>query len=96
MNDALLDILCCPVSGQRLRRKEGSAPDAGSGWLQSEDGHHNYPIRGGIPRFVPESNYADNFGMQWNHFARTQLDSHSGHPISAERFWALPAGNMPN
>ena len=25
--------------------------------------------------------------MQWNHFARTQLDSHSGHPISANRFW---------
>jgi 2-polyprenyl-3-methyl-5-hydroxy-6-metoxy-1,4-benzoquinol methylase len=36
---------------------------------------------------VSESNYADNFGLQWNHFAKTQLDSHSGHPISAERFW---------
>jgi len=36
---------------------------------------------------VPESNYADNFGMQWNHFRQTQLDSYSGHPISAERFW---------
>jgi SAM-dependent methyltransferase len=25
--------------------------------------------------------------MQWNHFAKTQLDSYSGHPISFERFW---------
>jgi SAM-dependent methyltransferase len=56
--------------------------------MVSEDGAHRYPIRGGIPRFVLESNYADNFGMQWNHFSRTQLDSHSGQPISAKRFWA--------
>jgi 2-polyprenyl-3-methyl-5-hydroxy-6-metoxy-1,4-benzoquinol methylase len=58
-----------------------------SGWLVSSDGQQRYPVHGGIPRFVPESNYADSFGMQWNHFAKTQLDSHSGHPISAERFW---------
>jgi SAM-dependent methyltransferase len=25
--------------------------------------------------------------MQWNHFRQTQLDSFSGHPISANRFW---------
>lgn len=87
MNDSLLPILRCPASGQRLRRSDDTAPDAESGWLVSEDGQHRHPIRGGIPRFVPASNYADNFGMQWNHFARTQLDSHSGHAISAERFW---------
>jgi 2-polyprenyl-3-methyl-5-hydroxy-6-metoxy-1,4-benzoquinol methylase len=57
------------------------------GILFSSDGKFKYPIRGSIPRFVPESNYADNFGMQWNLFARTQLDSHSGHPISSDRFW---------
>lgn len=57
------------------------------GELISEDGSNRYPIRGFIPRFVPESNYADNFGVQWNLFRRTQLDSHSGHPISADRFW---------
>jgi hypothetical protein len=36
---------------------------------------------------VPESNYADNFGMQWNHFRQTQLDSYSGLPNSSDRFW---------
>ena len=71
-----------------MQDREG--PD---GWLVSTDGHHRYPVRGGIPRFVPPSNYADNFGMQWNHFAKTQLDSHSGHPISADRFWKATAWN---
>jgi 2-polyprenyl-3-methyl-5-hydroxy-6-metoxy-1,4-benzoquinol methylase len=67
------------------------AIDIVSGWLVSEDGLYRYPIRNGIPRFVPESNYADSFGMQWNHFSKTQLDSHSGHPISAARFWKATA-----
>ncbi len=58
-----------------------------SGLLVTADGAQRYPIRNFVPRFVPESNYADNFGMQWNKFSRTQLDSYSGHPISAQRFW---------
>lgn len=89
MKTELLDLLRCPKTGQYLKL-EGSnynALEIEDGWLVSDDGQHRYPIRNGIPRFVPESNYADNFGMQWNHFAKTQLDSHSGHPISAERFW---------
>lgn len=40
-----------------------------------------------VPRFVPADNYAANFGLQWNRFAKTQLDSHSGVPISRERFF---------
>jgi 2-polyprenyl-3-methyl-5-hydroxy-6-metoxy-1,4-benzoquinol methylase len=86
---SLLELLRCPVSGQRLRLATAQAPDdeVAEGWLLSSDGCHRYPIRRSIPRFVPESNYADSFGMQWNRFSRTQLDSHSGHPISARRFW---------
>src|SRR5262245_14200600 len=89
MKTAVLDLLRCPKSGQRLTLADGSrlGDDIETGWLVSSDGRYRYPIRTGVPRFVPESNYADNFGMQWNAFRRTQLDSHSGHPISAERFW---------
>jgi 2-polyprenyl-3-methyl-5-hydroxy-6-metoxy-1,4-benzoquinol methylase len=58
-----------------------------TGWLVTTDRAHRYPIREFIPRFVPESNYADNFGMQWNLFRQTQLDSYSGQSISKERFW---------
>lgn len=85
----VLRLLRCPRSDQRLkivdRLDEGGRIK--SGWLVSEDGHNRYPIRNFIPRFVPESNYADSFGMQWNRFRKTQLDSYSGHPISAGRFW---------
>lgn len=89
MKQELIQWLRCPQTGQQLHQ-EYNAPSnekVEEGWLVSEDGLHRYPIRGDIPRFVPESNYADNFGMQWNRFPRTQLDSYSGHPISADRFW---------
>ena len=46
----------------------------------------SYPIVRYIPRFVSMENYATNFGLQWNRFRQTQLDSYSGHPISRDRF----------
>jgi SAM-dependent methyltransferase len=33
------------------------------------------PSVNGVLRFVPKSNYADNFGFQWTRFAQTQLDT---------------------
>ncbi|HEX9871490.1 MAG TPA: methyltransferase domain-containing protein [Candidatus Tectomicrobia bacterium] len=89
MHTELPEILRCPRTGQRLvlEQPEYRLEHVQSGWLVSEDGAHRYAIRDFIPRFMPESNYADSFGMQWNKFRRTQLDSHSGHPISASRFW---------
>lgn len=44
-------------------------------------------IRMGVARFVSSDNYADNFGLQWNTFRSTQLDSHSGLNLSARRLW---------
>lgn len=89
MKIELLELLRCPKTGQELRldRKIYDTHEIHEGVLISTDGHKRYPIHNSIPRFVPETNYADNFGMQWNHFRQTQLDSYSGHPISAERFW---------
>jgi SAM-dependent methyltransferase len=88
MNKAFLARLRCPQSGLMLML-EFLATDSKDqcDYLVTTDGRYRYPIRNGIPRFVSESNYANNFGMQWNYFAKTQLDSNSGHPISAERFW---------
>jgi 2-polyprenyl-3-methyl-5-hydroxy-6-metoxy-1,4-benzoquinol methylase/uncharacterized protein YbaR (Trm112 family) len=85
----LLEYLRCPISGQVLtvESNEVATGDIQNGSLVTIDGRHSYASRGGIPRFVPDSTYADNFGMQWNKFRQTQLDSFSGHPISAERFW---------
>ena len=89
MKIELLSMLRCPRTGQSLTLVD-QIEDNGeviSGTLISADGVNQYPIRGGIPRFVPSNNYADNFGMQWNHFSKTQLDSYTGIPISSNRFW---------
>ena len=43
------------------------------GVLTSLDGIRKVPIIGGIPRFVETSNYADNFGLQWNPFHSTPV-----------------------
>ena len=89
MKTELIEMLRCPKTRQRLHLEGGvdNSQDVEEGWLVSEDGQHRYSVLKGIPRFVPQSNYADNFGMQWNHFRQTQLDSHSGLPISTDRFW---------
>jgi SAM-dependent methyltransferase len=89
MNLELLERLRCPQTGQRLTLETSvsNGNEIESGWLVSVDGQHRYPVRNSIPRFVPAVNYAENFGMQWNHFRQTQLDSYSGLTISTERFW---------
>lgn len=89
MKIELLEMLRCPKTGQRLSLENGNSAnlEIEDGWLVSADGQQRYPVLNGIPRFVSQSNYADNFGLQWNHFRQTQLDSYSGHPISMERFW---------
>lgn len=88
MRVELLETLRCPVTGKRLELIDPVANDDGveSGLLTTEDGRQ-YPIEGGIPRFVPNDNYASSFGFQWNKFSRTQLDSHSGTDISSDRFY---------
>ena len=48
-----------------------------------------FDVTAGIPRFVDRGNYADSFGFQWNTHALTQLDSHSGLPVSAERLFGV-------
>lgn len=89
MHIQFLGILRCPNTGQPLilEKPEYIGELIYSGWLVSENGVQRYPIRDFVPRFVPETNYADSFGMQWNRFRQTQLDSYSGQPISAYRFW---------
>ena len=46
-----------------------------------------YPIIDSIPRFVPQSNYADSFGFEWNMHKKTQHDSASGAEASKKRFY---------
>ncbi|MBI5413854.1 class I SAM-dependent methyltransferase [Candidatus Peregrinibacteria bacterium] len=57
------------------------------GQLVLKNGDKKVPIVNSIPRFVERENYADNFGLQWNKFRSTQLDSYMGKPVTADRFW---------
>ena len=68
---------CCPTC-------RGALHPHGAAALTCQQGHE-WRIVDGIPRFVPRDNYAAAFGAQWRTYRRTQLDSHTGHPISAER-----------
>lgn len=54
----------------------------------------SYPIRGDIPRFVPRENYASSFGLQWNEYRTTQLDSSTGLTISRDRLTRLLGGSL--
>lgn len=44
-----------------------------------------YPVVRGIPRFVDTESYAAAFGLQWNKYRLTQLDSVTGTTISRDR-----------
>ena len=81
MSARLLRLLRCPACGASL------SPEPAAGHLACASCATVFPVIGGIPRFVPAENYAANFGFQWNRFRQTQLDSHSGAPISRNRFY---------
>lgn len=71
-----LSVLRDPASGSLLTR---------DGDVLRGEGGAEYPIVGGIPRFVERDNYASDFGSQWNRFPKTQLDSHSKLTLSEDR-----------
>jgi SAM-dependent methyltransferase len=101
----LLSVLADPDDGLPLTLvgDDGTDPIV-QGELVSPAGAR-YPIIRGIPRFVDPSNYAGSFGLQWNKFAKVQLDSFTGLSHSRQRFdaevcwageiagrWVLDAG----
>lgn len=86
-----LALLACPVCRGSLRYLgDELAPNQSveSGTLQCSDCGQRYPIHAHIPRFVPNSNYADGFGLQWNAHVETQYDSYTGLPLSERRFFS--------
>ena len=75
---SLISHLACPVCKQALV-KTGKQ-------LSCDSCERVFPIIGGVPRFVSKENYAQSFGLQWNRFAKTQLDSALGTDRSQNRF----------
>ncbi len=91
MNLHHLNLLACPVCSGSLRcsRTDVATPvTLTEGALSCDACGREYPVVGGIPRFVPRENYASGFGLEWTRHARTQYDSYCGLPVSRQRFFA--------
>lgn len=90
MREDLLQVLREPRSGNTLTLENAQWRNGQieEGTLIAAASRRTYPIVRGIPRFVPESGYADNFGLQWNRYRRTQLDSLNGTQLSENRLWS--------
>lgn len=88
MKHSLIPWLCCAQCAGTLSlvEEQCSEGEVESGLLKCAACQAQFPIIRFIPRFVPLDNYASSFGFEWNRFQRTQLDSHSGSPISRDRF----------
>lgn len=70
------DVFCCTTHNSSYTYDNG---------LKCIAGGESLRVSRGIPRFVPETNYANAFGEQWKKYRLTQLDSHSGHSITRDR-----------
>lgn len=81
-----LSRLVDPESGTPLR--------IGADGALCGDSERTFPVVNEIPRFVPVENYAQAFGMQWNRFPKTQLDSHTGLRLSEERLARCMHGEL--
>lgn len=88
MRRKLLEFLACIRCGGGLRSCPEPSVDEDllSGTLHCDSCRLAFPVRGGIPRFVDDDNYARSFGIQWNRFRREQLDSLNGLTLSQDRF----------
>lgn len=53
-----------------------------------------FPVETSIPRFVGQKNYATSFGLQWNEYRTTQLDSRTGMTISKDRLTRILGGSL--
>lgn len=69
-----LALLCDPITHEELELKEAiyQGNEIIGGALVSSTS--SYPIINGIPRFVLDQGYSDNFGFQWNRWARVQFE----------------------
>lgn len=82
------DFLICPKTGSKLEFK---IENNESFFINTAN--EKFYIRNNVLDFVNNDDYSESFGMQWNIFKKTQLDSHTGHPITYNRFWNATSWN---
>lgn len=67
----------CPTCGGDLEESRQSL-GCGRG--------HSFPLVRGIPRFAGSAEYVGSFGLQWNRWSTTQIDSRNGTRLFRDRF----------
>src|SRR5258708_7295832 len=92
MKLSALGYFCCPRCrapelALREKSQRGERDEIAEGLLVCSRCSASFCISGGIPRFVADEEYAGSFGFQWNQFRKTQLDSHTGLPLSSDRLF---------
>src|SRR5713226_6600319 len=82
-----LDFLVCPActSDLNLAADSWEGSEVLEGRLSCRQCEFRYPIRAGVPRFVPDGAYASRFVYQRKAFREVQLDSRNGTAQSADR-----------
>jgi len=90
MKPELVAHLVCPECRASLKlsnERVGESGEIETGTLVCLGCAQQYPITNFIPRFVPVSNYAANFGWEWTVHAETQIDKFNGTTITKDRFF---------
>jgi SAM-dependent methyltransferase len=79
MKPQLANLLVCPVCQVALQLKVVSeqAGEIAGGSLRCSECRRQYPILGGIPRFVASDAYVSTFSFEWKRWRRTQFDTAS-------------------
>lgn len=90
MHKWLLDLMACPdcSSDVPLRAGEGAwkGNELDEGTLSCASCGKSWPVRDGIPRFIPElGDYAPGFGFQWLRWRHTQIDRLNGTSLTEDR-----------
>jgi SAM-dependent methyltransferase len=70
-----------------LEAREVAGDEVITGDLIDRSSGARHPLVAGIPRLVLAENYTANFGLQWNKFRSTQLDSVAGLTYTFNNFW---------
>lgn len=89
MKAKLLDLLVCPSHHLPFTLTDAQHDEHGdieSGKLHCPKCSKPFPIERGIARFTNPDHYSSSFGLQWNKYSKTQLDSHSGLSITKDRY----------
>ena len=80
--------LVCPLHRRKLQLDPHLYSAQGVPWPEGQMKCPQgcvFPVDGGIPRFVMRDTYASSFGLQWQRWQKTQLDSYTGQSYSRQR-----------